>query len=275
MRAVHRLGTVCYFLCAALALAAVCTVKTEPLAHSRPAYPCADLTFAQQKNVFSAEEYKLLYCQTGLGPAAVDALCAAGESGRLLFFQRQYFSHVQWDCQPGSPVTCQEVSRSPAEFAPLEAGDILLTPCSHCGGWRNGHAALVLDAENGLTLEAVVMGENSEVRALSSWKNRPSFIVLRLKEATAEKRAGIARAAKESLCGLPYSLTAGLFENEEAASLTGTQCAHLVWRAYADFGYELDSDGGLVVTPRDIAYSPLLEVVQIYGIPAGKRWPDG
>ena len=32
-------------------------------------------------------------------------------------------------------------------------------------------------------------------------------------------------------------------------------------------GYDLDSDGGFVVTPDDLYHSDLLELVQIYGIP--------
>lgn len=55
----------------------------------------------------------------------------------------------------------------------------------------------------------------------------------------------------------------------EVSPLAGTQCAHLVWYAYQHFGYDLDSDGGLLVTPRDLYESPLLEVVQIYGLPMG------
>ena len=48
-------------------------------------------------------------------------------------------------------------------------------------------------------------------------------------------------------------------------SVRGTQCAHLVWLAYAAYGYDIDSNGGLIVTPKDIAESELFEVVQIYG----------
>ncbi|MDO5601308.1 MAG: hypothetical protein Q4G07_00935 [Oscillospiraceae bacterium] len=272
MRAVRRLGRTLYLLSALLILGAVWTAKAEPLAHSAPGYPKTDITPVLEQKVFTQSDYTLLYRQTGLGQAAVDSLCERGEARRLLFFQRQFFAPAQWDCMPGSPVTSQEVLRQAAEFGPLEEGDILLTPCSHCGGWRNGHAALVLDAEKGLTLEAVVLGKNSEVRSLESWKSRPAFIVLRLKDTPAEKRREIALAARDQLCGLPYDLLAGIFDGGQKTA-GGTQCAHLVWQAFMAFGYDLDSDGGLVVTPSDLAHSPLLEVVQIYGIEAGKRWP--
>ena len=50
------------------------------------------------------------------------------------------------------------------------------------------------------------------------------------------------------------------------ATGAGTQSAHMIWSCYRALGYDLDSDGGRLVTPRDLLDSPLLEVVQIYGI---------
>ena len=55
-------------------------------------------------------------------------------------------------------------------------------------------------------------------------------------------------------------------------SFTRTQCAHLVWYAYRHFGVDLDSNGGLVVTPPEMANSPYVEVVQIYGFDPVKLW---
>lgn len=52
---------------------------------------------------------------------------------------------------------------------------------------------------------------------------------------------------------------------EDLSVLSGTQCAHLVWYAYKQVGIDLDSDGGIFVTPYDILNSPYLEVVQSYG----------
>ena len=45
-----------------------------------------------------------------------------------------------------------------------------------------------------------------------------------------------------------------------------------MWYAYNAFGVDLDSNGGLVVTPRNIANSPLVEVVQVFGIDPVKLW---
>lgn len=38
------------------------------------------------------------------------------------------------------------------------------------------------------------------------------------------------------------------------------------------FIFILDSDAGMIVTPKDIANSPLLEVVQVYGVNPEDIW---
>lgn len=41
----------------------------------------------------------------------------------------------------------------------------------------------------------------------------------------------------------------------------GTQCAHLVWAAFDAYGYDIDGDGGWLVTPADFTSSGLLRIV--------------
>lgn len=203
-----------------------------------------------------------------------------------------FFAKVEVNCEGDFGLFGETLER-PAEIVTvipvLEDGDILITFNSHFLGWRNGHAAIVIDADKGRTLEALTLGQNSSVRSVESWENRPAFAVLRLRDATVEKRAEIADYAEDNLEELPYRLTAGMWDwtsvlrktedyramevpvaeaegITETASLTGTHCAHLIWYAYDKFGYNLDSDGGLIVTPRDLYDSPLLEIVQVYGM---------
>ena len=57
------------------------------------------------------------------------------------------------------------------------------------------------------------------------------------------------------------------------ADLKKTQCSHLVWYPYAQFGYDIDSDGSWLVTPKDITNSEYLEVVQVYGVDPEEIWP--
>ena len=120
-------------------------------------------------------------------------------------------------------------------------------------------------------------GLSSEICTLEQWGRYPCFVLLRLKDATAEETAAIAAYAEDNLADIPYDLfsfTEGGTETQRAVS--GTQCAHLVWLAFAHFGYDLDGDGGYVVTPADLCGSELLEVVQIYGIdPCAKEISGG
>ena len=174
----------------------------------------------------------------------------------------------------GAAVVRLEVTEKDFEFAPLEKGDILLTPSSRCGGWRNGHAALVVDAEEGLVLEAYSLGCPSQLSSLSTWQDKAAVAVLRLKGVSEERRARMADWARENLVGLPYGLFSGLAWLGESTGPPATQCAHLVWCACAAFGYDIDGCGGWPVTPRDISLSPLLETVQVWGLPQGQRWPS-
>ena len=85
----------------------------------------------------------------------------------------------------------------------------------------------------------------------------------------------IAITALELHHDIPYDLTAGIFgpKSADKDKKKGTHCSHLIWQAYRYYGYDLDSDGGLIVTPKDIANSPALEVVQVYGVDPRNIWP--
>lgn len=149
----------------------------------------------------------------------------------------------------------------------LEDGDILVTQCTHSFGWRHGHAALVVDAQAGQTLEAVTLGVPSGLGTVQSWQTYPSFAVLRLKSGDEALGRNVARYAAEHLQDIPYRLTSGFFGEKSPAPPRGSQCAYLVWYAYAQFGYDLDGDGGRLVTVKDLLQSPLLETVAQVGIP--------
>ncbi len=170
-------------------------------------------------------------------------------------------------CVPLSPIVREEQlprgARNP--LPPLEDGDILLTACAHSFGWRHGHAALVVNAAQGTTLEAFTIGVPSGLRQTARWENYPSYAVLRLKGATAEQRRTIARYAQSHLTQVPYRLTSGLVGERTADPPPGSQCAYLVWCAYRHFGIDLDSDGGRLVTVADLWSSPLLETVYSVG----------
>jgi uncharacterized protein YycO len=256
----------------------------EPLAHISPDYPRSDIVPILSKVQLTEADYKTIFHQTGLGRPAIDELRTlyTDSTDRILQFQKNFFSDVSYICEKNSPISREEsvVNKKGelidgTQLAPLHNGDILITKSSHTFGWRNGHAAIIIDAAGGKTLESVVLGTDSMVQDISKWTNYPNFMLLRLKDAPRELTDKIAKNASEILVGIPYDFTVGVFNPKlkDRNSITGTQCSHLVWEAYALYGYDLDFDAGKIVTPQDLAKSPLLEVVQVYGTDTDNIWP--
>lgn len=240
-------------------------MAAEQSARYLPEYPKVNIEEYLYKEALSEEDYDLLFRQTGLARPGVAALYRDGRQEELLMLQERLFAKIPIVCRSNTILTREEriAVRTDAALIPcIEEGDILITFNSHAFGWRSGHAAMVVDAKKQLTLEAQVLGSDTAVVSMEHWTHYPSFAVLRLKNTSEQERKAIADKAREQLTGIPYRLTAGIWKEN-----AGTQCAHLVWYAYHQFGYDLDSDGGLIVTPRDLYDSPLLEVIQIYGMP--------
>lgn len=300
-------GFVLLLLPALLVLAAW-TRKAEGQAHYTPEYEQVDLSAILEKETLSDEEYDILVRQTGLARAGVDELRENGREEELLLLQQRFFAEVEYECRRSflifrsERIVSEETRQSEdsglqrcvadgAEsvngtaayaFLPVvQNGDILISFSGHFFGWRCGHAGIVINAEEGQTLEAVALGSDSKICSLEHWEEYPCFALLRLKNATQEERDEIAAYAADHLEGIPYEILSfcklqteekGVRdftaepETEDGGSPSGTQCAHLVWLAYAHFGFDLDSDGGYIVTPSDIYGSGLLEVVQIYGL---------
>ncbi|MGN0403038.1 MAG: hypothetical protein ACI4HQ_12380 [Acetatifactor sp.] len=264
------------------------TESAEKKAHFTPEYEKADLTPLLKKPELTQEDYDLFLVQTGLGRTGVDELYRQGRQEELLYLQRRFFEPVEYECSVSLLVCRSErlvqrgedgaaqvqdggggdldgvTKKKPylGDFLPaVQSGDILISFNGHFLGWRSGHAAIVTDAVERKTLEAISVGIDSRICSLESWREYPSFILMRLKGVSEEERGEIAAYAEEALTGLPYRLLSLCGVEGE-----GTQCAHLVWRAFRHFGYNLDSDGGYIVTPYDIYQSSLLEVIQYYGI---------
>ena len=250
------------------------TISAESSARWTPDYPMEDLTAVLQKALLSDEDYSLLYTQTGLARPAVDTLLRQGRSEMVFEIQQAFFTEPTILCEKNSPISREE-SAAKGKACPIiavENGDILITPNSHTFGWRNGHAALVVDAENRLTLESAVLGEVSGIQSLDKWERYPAFLVLRVRGLSEEQRSLAAVYALESLTEIPYGFTVGVLSAKYAEPLKETHCAHLVWAAYRKFGIDLDANGGRIITPRQLAASEHLEVVQVYGIDPARLW---
>ena len=273
---------------AAISLMAGCITLSasliEPQAHIAPDYPKIDIREMLSKELLSKSDYDCLFLQTGLARSAIDELRVnhPDSTQRILGFQGNFFSDIQYVCEKNSPISSEESVVdingryiNGTQFASLHNGDILITKASHTYGWRNGHAALVVDAEKGLTLESVVLGTDSCVQDIGKWTNYPNFIQLRLRNSSEDLMNRITQSAVIHLKNIPYDLTIGIlspkFKNSE--QIRKTHCSHLVWTAFRNFCYDLDSDGGGLVTPKDIANSPYLEVVQVFGVYPEEIWP--
>lgn len=247
-------------------------LSAEPKARWTPDYGRQNLAPLLAQEELQTADYETLLLQTGLSACVIDTLRTHDQQSEIYAAQERFFAAPSIECTPNSPISAEEHTTQGARLLSLEDGDILITPCSHACGWRNGHAALVVNAAQGLTLESVVLGTDSCLQTVQKWETYPAVMVFRLRGAPAALRAQIAQTAYERLCGIPYGLTVGLLSPKYAAVPNSTHCAHLLWSAYRAYGYDLDSTGGSIVTPRDLALSPLLELKQCCGVDPRLLW---
>jgi len=273
------------FITIIIIIAAIATVEKliEPMGYFRPDYDKRDITGILEKEVLSDDDYKELFYQTGLGKTAVDEILK-DESGKekILEFQKNFFTEYNISSEKFAVIVNHESLVDEKgkiiygfDLAPYENGYVLITKATHSLGWRHGHAGIITDAENEETLEAVLLGKDSMLQNINKWRSFPSFIMLKLKDASQEELDKIAEFAKINLLDVPYGLSVGLTskKNPEPSNITTTQCAHIVWYPFMQFGYDIDSDGTWLVTPKDIANSDLFEIVQIYGVDPDEIWP--
>ncbi len=252
-------------------------VEAERSIHNFPQNERIEIYHWVQRRQLPAPLRNVIAHQTGVNDHVVEKLLYENKGFLLLSLQAAYYHPIRTVSEPSSPLTVSEFLVDEEDnytegthLADIQKGDILITKNSRFLGWRNGHVGLVVDAQKGLVLEALMLGVNTKLCSLHKWETMPSFQVLRLKQGVNSSELEnicfswlVAEYAMENLVDIPYSLLAGI--NRSEVTITDTQCAHLIWYAYKQFGIDLDSDGGIIVTPADIQNSPYLEVVQSYG----------
>ncbi len=227
-----------------------------------------DISFVFSKNEITDADLDFLFEQTGISPYSSRELINQGRTEIFELIQDKYFEKPEikknYIC---FPFTAEE--RTIAEATPLvnlKNGDILLTFNTQTCDWRHGHCAIVTDAEKGIILEHVSVGETSCFSRANKWGKYPSFAVLRYPdEKIAEK---VAQYARESLIDIDYNIFAGLIKKDKSKEEKpeSSHCVHIVWQGFKAFGVDIDSDGGRIVTTNDIAMSDELKVIQIHGI---------
>ncbi len=244
-------------------------------------YPTAakvDLSGVLCKSKLSESDYSLLLRQTGLGRPAVDEILAKDTGKDIIFaFQKTYYTRNKMFTEKLNPFTSQETlllkSQSGMDnnqLAPLKNGDILLTKSTQTLFWRHGHCGIVIDAAHGITLESLEPGTISMNQDINKWIYYPTLKVLRLKNADSRVLDQLAKFSEKYLIGKKYNILASKYYKERIPS--SENCSQLIWQAFYNFGYDLDSNKGIIVTPEDIAKSPLLEIVQIKGFNPDKAW---
>ena len=213
----------------------------------------------------------LIFSQTGLGKPSVDYF--ADNPEKIEEYREYYLADKDYKCVREGVFACHEyitdtegsaIQNPP--FVNLQNGDIIITLSIHSLWWRHGHAAIVVDAEKGTTAQAVMIGEKSAFGHIGEWRDFPLVAVLRPKNVNTEIIDEVVTFTKEKLIGIDYSLMSGILSGRDENIIpTTTHCAHYVWYAYKCFGIDIDSNGGRIVTPKEILHSDKLEVVQVYG----------
>ena len=98
---------------------------------------------------------------------------------------------------------------------------------------------------------------------------RPSFLILS-PNCDDKKKEEVVNYAIENLLGIPYNIFAGVFPLKD--KITSTQCAHLVWYAYYKNEIDLDDNRGLIITPKQLANSKEMTVIQNFGFASYTLW---
>jgi uncharacterized protein YycO len=279
---------------------------TESSGHFYPNYEKSDLNNILEASIImnndnskiislSKDAYENVFKQTGLGAPAIDQILSDTKGDKkdflneLISYQNDFFTQEVYACTQVGIITSEEKMvdgqgdrRKAFKIPSIKVGDIFITKATHSIGYRHGHGAIVVDVEGKKTLESILLGYNSTYQSIDKWRGYPSFIQLRLKpgeylsENMTNEELGkiIAEFAKEYTYDIPYGLLTGIpVKSPTPEKIRKTQCSHLVWYAYNNFGINLDSDGSWLVTPKDIANSKEVEIVQVFGVNPSEIWP--
>lgn len=270
-RAVIIVFAVVFALAALFAFFMICDAVAHNTARTVPNYPRQDLSDVLAKEEWSDEDYDLIYRQTGLTRAYFEGLDARPDEEFILRCQNDLFFEGEYEHDADTFGTAHDYF--PDEYfamVELEPGDVLISASVHTMGWKNGHAALVVGGYS--VLQAFGVGTVSDIVSPSWFRRAANFMVLRPKLEKSETDRVVSWALK-NMNGVEYSLFTGIFSpKDQTDDPRDTQCAHLVWQAYYACGYDIDSTGGPVVSPKNIANSDLFEVIQVNGFDLDTLW---
>lgn len=244
------------------------------------------------KETLSDGDYETLFAQTGLTRVGIDR-ARREPSGlkRILDVQKSYFTPRGVRSEAFAPLVCTDyLDGEPATAGYFERGDIIVSSTTHFSGFRMGHAAIITSKSGYLYQSNQVGVKNGYAYFSDMYAVRADFMVFRVKpeyfsasgEEDGEYRDNLDRATSfiETAFGdVPYNIATGVFTKKN--SMSGTTCAHMLWYGFLHFddanggtyNLDLDSNGRLLVLPKDISRSPYLELVQIFGFDPAVLYP--
>lgn len=248
-----------------------CIYTEKSWEHWKPTYEKVDIKSLIYKDELTDDDYQTLYYQTGFTKLAIDDLRAGHLHSRILQMQEFLFAEHELIVDHFAPFTYIEEIEAEAPMAVLKDGDIIVSATTRVSWWRYGHAALVTNGEQNRLVESLSPGVNSATSHARTFADFENFMILRPK-VDDEIKAQVVAYAETNLIDLPYEMTTGILSRKKAETIKKTQCAHLVWHSYYKHGIDLDSNGGMIVKPQDIALSPHVEVVQAFGFNLDTLW---
>lgn len=228
-----------------------------------------DITSICKKDNLTEEDYMTIFYQTGVSPSATKKLLNSDGFVYLKELNKLYLKKQdikqKYICFPFTTMEYNVSQRTP--IVDIKKGDILVNLSTSTLDWRHGHSAIVIDTLGDKTIEHTLVGAQSHIGSVSSWSLQPKFVVLRYEDEEVVDR--IVEYANKNLIGVDYDIFVGIDgkkDKSEEKRKYASNCSHIVWQAFKSQGIDIDSNGGMFVTPEDIALSDKLKVVQIYGI---------
>ncbi|MFZ3589731.1 distant relative of cell wall-associated hydrolase-like protein [Bacillus sp. DJP31] len=122
-------------------------------------------------------------------------------------------------------------------------GDVVITYDAKTSGWSHGHAAVVR-WDNSYIIEA---WPDAGVRYYTNnWKSRFNDWKGLWISGASGADYDYAQSYGGGQVGDPYSTVYGKYQSDK------WNCSLLAWKAWNQRGFDLDADGGIVVTPSDL-----------------------
>lgn len=238
------------------------------------------------------EEYKILFEQTGLTKTGIERARAHADGWRRVKeISDSYFKPRKAIAGYFAPLVCTDYIDENSKEIYLEKGDILITSSTHFSGFRIGHSAIVADplSKSPLFQSNAIGVENGYATVDSGFTSRINFMVVRIKPSAFGAESDDDETYRKCLDDATeyivnelkdseYFPLAGVFSDKNKCKKTS--CSHLIWYGFKHFddanggkrNIDLDPDGGLLVTPRNISESPLVELVQTFGFDPAKLY---